>query len=65
MNCNQETMFTGTTIEDLFATVERAEAAHADENAICESLVAEGLVILAQQSGEYDSKLTWQESGVA
>jgi hypothetical protein len=65
MNWNQETMFTGTLIEDLFASVERAEAAQADENAVCESLVTEGLIVLAQQSGEYDSKLVWQESGVA
>ena len=59
-------MFTGTLIEDLIATVERVEElSPSDEILICESLITDGLITIAQQSGDYDSKLFWQESGMA
>jgi hypothetical protein len=58
-------MFTGTLIEDLIAAVERVEAAHSGDNPVCDALIADGLVALAQQNGEYDSKLFWQQTGVA
>jgi hypothetical protein len=59
-------MFTGTLIEDLMATVERVEqSALSDEILISESLIAEGLIALARQNGDYDSGLFWQESGKA
>jgi len=54
--------FTGTLIEDLMATVERAEQrAQADEPLFAESLTAESLAVESwfastQESTEYDSK---------
>ena len=46
-------MFTGTLIEDLMATVERAEqAAQSDEG-----LVADSWFASAQENTDYDSKL--------
>jgi len=55
-------MFTGTMIEDLIATVERAEA-RTQEVA---PLEIEPWIASAQENADYDSKLVvWQESGVA
>jgi len=59
--------FTGTLIEDLMATVERAEQrAHSDdaftvETAFVESLLVEPWLVSAQENAVYDSKF----SGVA
>ncbi len=59
--------FTGTLIEDLFATVERVElAAQSNENFISESLVADSWFVTVQENTDYDSNhLMWHESGVA
>lgn len=58
-------MYTGTLIEDLMATVERAEEAQAGDNSLCEFLITDGLIALAQANREHDSKLFWQQTGVA
>jgi len=59
-------MFTGTLIEDLIATVERVEqTTPSGADFVCDALVTDGLIALAQQNGEYDCKLFWQETGVA
>jgi len=55
-------MFTGTLIDDLIATVERAERmAQPDEVLICEPWI-----VSSQANADCDSELPmWQESGVA
>ncbi len=59
---DSEMMFTGTLIEDLIATVERAQA-RTQEPAPME---IEPWIASAQENADYDSKLiAWQESGVA
>jgi len=59
-------MFNGSLIEELIATVERAEQnSKSEDDLVCESLITEGLVVLARQNGEYDPNLFWQETGVA
>lgn len=51
-------MFTGTTIEDLFATVERVEqTAEVRDFVIAESLMADSWFAGIQENAEYDSKL--------
>ena len=51
-------MFTGTMIEDLFATVERAEnTLDAHDFVIAESLMADSWFAAVQENAEYDSKL--------
>ncbi len=49
-------MYTGTLIEDLFATVERAEQA-SDALIVADSLVADSWFASVQESSDYDSKL--------
>jgi hypothetical protein len=56
-----EMMFTGTLIEDLIATVERAEARSQD----IAPMEIEPWIVSAQENADYDSNLVWQESGVA
>jgi hypothetical protein len=50
-------MFTGTLIEDLIATVERAEQASLDTMVVADSLVADSWFASVQESTDYDSKL--------
>jgi len=51
-------MFTGTTIEDLFAAVERVEQTiEVHDFVIAESLMADSWFAAAQENAEYDSKL--------
>ncbi|MFZ3265562.1 MAG: hypothetical protein WA172_16265 [Terriglobales bacterium] len=55
-------MFTGTLIEDLIATVERAEQASSNTMLVADSMVADSLVAdswfaSVQESTDYDSKL--------
>jgi hypothetical protein len=50
-------MFTGTLIEDLIATVERAEQASSDALIVADSLVADSWFASVQESADYDSKL--------
>ncbi len=56
-----EMMFTGTLIEDLIATVERAEA----RSQGIAPMEIEPWIVSAQENADYDSNLVWQESGVA
>ena len=58
---DSEMMFTGTLIEDLIATVERAEA----RTQAPAPLEMEPWIASAQENTDYDSNLVWQESGVA
>jgi len=57
--------YTGTLIEDLIATVERVEAVQAVVPCAVESLVNDGWLAAVQENANYDSKLLWQQSGVA
>ena len=51
-------MFTGTLIEDLFATVERAEqTAQSDAMLLDETLAADSWLASVQENTDYDSKL--------
>ncbi|MFY9674159.1 MAG: hypothetical protein WCB53_07600 [Terriglobales bacterium] len=51
-------MFTGTTIDDLFAAVERVEQTiEAHEFIIAESLMADSWFAAVQENAEYNSKL--------
>ncbi|MGA9355054.1 MAG: hypothetical protein WBV46_15285 [Terriglobales bacterium] len=51
-------MFTGSTIEDLFATVERVEQTiEARDFVIAESLMADSWFAAVQENAEFDSKL--------
>jgi hypothetical protein len=51
-------MFTGTTIDDLFAMVERAEQTiEAREFLIAESLMADSWFAAVQENADYDLKL--------
>jgi hypothetical protein len=51
-------MFTGTLIEDLIATVERAEqTVQADENMVAPYLVGESWFASIQESADFESKL--------
>jgi hypothetical protein len=51
-------MFTGSTIDELFATVERVEhTLEASEFVIAESLMGDSWFASVQDQSEYDSKL--------
>ena len=50
-------MFTGTLIEDLIATVERAEQSSPDTIAVADSLVADSWFASVQESTDFDSKI--------
>ena len=51
-------MFTGTMIEDLIATVERAEqAAQSAATLVDDSLVADSWFVSVQENPDYDSKI--------
>ncbi len=51
-------MFTGSTIDELFAAVERAELTiEAQEFVIAESLMADSWFAAVQENAEFDSKL--------
>ena len=51
-------MFTGTLIDDLIATVERAEqAAQSSGDSVAASMIADAWFSSVQESTEYDSKL--------
>jgi hypothetical protein len=57
MTAGYPNMFTGTLIEDLIATVERAEQASSDALVVADSLVADSWFASVQESTDYDSKL--------
>jgi hypothetical protein len=57
MKAGYPNMFTGTLIEDLIATVERAEQASSDTMVVADSLVADSWFASVQESADYDSKL--------
>ena len=51
-------MFTGTLIDDLIASVERAEqGVEAHDFVIAESLMSDSWFAFVQENGEHDSKL--------
>lgn len=51
-------MYTGTLIDDLLATVERAEqAAKSTGDAVAASMIADAWFASVQENTEYDSKL--------
>jgi hypothetical protein len=60
-------MFSGNLIEDLIATVERAEhSAQSDEILVVDSVVRDAWFAYVGQATDRDSKIVfWQESGVA
>ena len=65
-------MFTGTLIDDLIATVERAEQAdcaeqaHSEETLVVDSVVRDAWFAYVGQATDRDSNFVfWQETGVA
>ena len=57
MKAGHSKMFTGTLIEDLIATVERAEQASSDTIVVADSLVADSWFASVQESKDFDSKI--------
>jgi hypothetical protein len=57
MKAGYSKMFTGTLIEDLIATVERAEQSSPDTIAVADSLVADSWFASVQESTDFDSKI--------
>jgi hypothetical protein len=57
MKAGHSKMFTGTLIEDLIATVERAEQASPDTMIVADSLIADSWFASVQENTDYDSKL--------
>jgi hypothetical protein len=57
MKAGYSKMFTGTLIEDLIATVERAEQASSDAIVVADSLVADSWFASVQEGTDFDSKI--------